>query len=174
MARDRGPTVVEKRVADQQHQQQQRKKLRAAAEAAAQDTHGAATKSFVEVKVWETMHMDEGWTGRLVGLAWLGGKVEERWAWTPPGRQDAKPKDAKPAQRKRNSEGAFKDKGAGKDTNAGNGKTNAKGTGNGAAKGNGKKIGGTGNGAAKGNKIAGTGKGAAKGKGATKGKGKKN
>ena len=38
----------------------------------------------VEIKTWRTKHVDDGWTGRLVGLSWRRGEVEEMWDWTAP------------------------------------------------------------------------------------------
>ena len=40
--------------------------------------------TMVEIKTWRTKHVDEGWTGRLVGLSWRRGEVEEMWEWTAP------------------------------------------------------------------------------------------
>ena len=57
---------------------------------------GATTlKVFYESKRWNTSCTDDGWSGKLVSLAWneSDGHVEEKWKWTPPAKDKAKAKD---------------------------------------------------------------------------------
>ena len=47
-----------------------------------------------EAKRWNTSCTDDGWSGKLVSLAWneSDGHVEEKWKWTPPAKDKAKAK----------------------------------------------------------------------------------
>ena len=51
-------------------------------------------KTLYEAKRWNTSCADDGWSGKLVSLAWneSDGHVEEKWKWTPPAKDKAKKK----------------------------------------------------------------------------------
>ena len=57
-----------------------------------------------EAKRWNTSCTDDGWSGKLVSLAWneSDGHVEEKWKWTP---QPAKAKAEAKAKAKANGNG---------------------------------------------------------------------
>ncbi|CAK0803356.1 unnamed protein product, partial [Prorocentrum cordatum] len=89
-------------------------------------------KTFTELKRWGDRCTVEGWTGKLVGLAWKGGAVEETRHWAPPqgvGKDEDKAggnardgaKDEGDAGG--NTKGGAKDKGGGKDKGDAGGNT---------------------------------------------------
>ena len=89
---------------------------------------GATTLNvFYEAKRWDTSCTDDGWSGKLVGLAWneSDGHVEEKWKWTPPpAKGKAKAKDKATANG--NGNGQIKKKPLGQPKKKAKAKTKAK------------------------------------------------
>ena len=47
---------------------------------------GSSGKKMTELRTWPTQYTDQGWVGKLSGLAWVQqqGQVTEYWNWTAP------------------------------------------------------------------------------------------
>ena len=83
-----------------------------------------------EAKRWNTSCTDDGWSGKLVSLAWneSDGHVEEKWKWTPPpAKGKAKAKDKATANG--NGNGQIKKKPLGQPKKKAKAKAKAKGRG---------------------------------------------